>query len=597
VATLLLPTPRPGLAEERLAEGRLLAGRYRIVRFIAGGGMGAVYEVEDLLLREHVALKAIRKDLSRDERAIERFLAEINLARRVTHPNVCRIFEAGFDEDVAFLTMELHAGETLADRLARVGRMSTVEALPLVEQMVAALAAAHRAGVIHGDFKPSNILLVPGDPDEGEGERVVVTDFGLAQRCCRDMCIDRPDRGIVGTPAYMSPEQAGGLDVDARSDVYSLGAIMYELLCGQPLFNGKSFGEFVVKHMNEAPIPPRQTPGGRDMPAQLEAIILRSLAKQKDQRYHAASALRDDIVTLLATMDTGMVSVKALVASAQMSGQLSDRIATPNPPRTATPTPGRTGIPIGVAGPNAPSAQELLLDVDEDNTEPKPVETRLTAGDLQATGVRRPVRLAWFAVAAIAAAAIGVVIYRYVSTPPATIATTSPATESPPKPPAAQPEVKSIKPDPVKVSFSTDPSGADVFPYGSDARICTTPCSTDVDPNDGGDPKQRTFILRKAGFVEHQEDVSLTDGPAAIDAILLAPDKIMATPDSSASSRRRDKDRDRDRDRDRDKDRDRDREKADPSPSPVATPAPTPPPGSDKIDRTETLDPFQNKGP
>jgi hypothetical protein len=335
--------------------------------------------------------------------------------------------------------------------------------------------------------------------------------------------------------------------------------------------------------MNETPIPPRQTPGGRDMPARLEAIILRSLAKQKVQRYPAASALREDIVSLLATMDTGLVNVKSLVASAQ--------IATPMPARVATPTPGRTGIPIGVAGPNAPSAPELMLDID-DNTEPKPVETRLTIGDLRASGSRRrPVRLAWIAVAAIAAAAIGVVVYRYTSRPQTSdlrpqVAEMTAAREAAEPP---RPEVRTLRPDPVRVSFSSDPAGADVFPYGSDARICTTPCSTDVDPDDGGDPRKRTFILRKGGFVEHTEDVSLTEGPASIHAILLAPERIPSS-SSDGATRRRDRDRDRDRDRG-------DRAKPEPSPSPVATPAPTPSPGSDKIDRTETLDPFQNKGP
>jgi eukaryotic-like serine/threonine-protein kinase len=172
-------------AEASFRPGQLVAERFRIVRFVARGGMGELYEADDLRLRERVALKAIRSNIAGDPAAMGRFERELRLARKVTHPNVCRIFdievaepaEAGGQKPVVFLSMELLSGETLSERLKRAGRFSEAEALPLVRQMAAALSAAHEAGVIHRDFKSQNVMLC----GSGERLRAVVTDFGLAQ--------------------------------------------------------------------------------------------------------------------------------------------------------------------------------------------------------------------------------------------------------------------------------------------------------------------------------------------------------------------------------------------------------------------------------
>src|SRR5688500_18316578 len=168
-------TPAPG---EAFQPGLTLANRYKVVRFIAAGGMGEVYEAEDLELRERVALKTLAADLAGGA-ARERFRREIHLARKVTHPNVCRIFDLGSHEGTPFLTMELLEGETLADRLAAKGKLGIAEALPLVEQMAAALDAAHRQDIVHRDFKPGNVIVTR------EG-RLAVTDFGIARRAHAD---------------------------------------------------------------------------------------------------------------------------------------------------------------------------------------------------------------------------------------------------------------------------------------------------------------------------------------------------------------------------------------------------------------------------
>ena len=203
---------------------RLVAGRYRVVRFLGRGGMGEVYEVEDGALHERVALKTVISVATDDARALERLKREVQLARKVTHPNVCRIFDVGFHEQVPFLTMELLTGETLWQRLRR-GPMSAAEALPIVEQLAAALDAAHRAGVIHQDFKSDNVMLLPG--------RTVVTDFGLA-RAAIGPGGDQPraGSGVVGTLNYAAPEQLAGGEVTERVDLYALGVVLFEMVTG-----------------------------------------------------------------------------------------------------------------------------------------------------------------------------------------------------------------------------------------------------------------------------------------------------------------------------------------------------------------------------
>src|SRR5918999_3303837 len=212
--------PRVG-DEPSFQTDTVIAGRYRVLRFIARGGMGEVYEVEDQELRERVALKTVRPEAARDVVAIERFRREIQLARKVTHPNVCRIFDVSYHRDATaegfiFLTMELLSGETLAQRLKRTGPMVAEEALPIARQIAQALDAAHQAGVVHRDLKPGNVMLA-----ENRGAlRAVVTDFGLARLAGGG---DGSGQGltltaaaaVVGPPAYLAPEQVDGSEITA----------------------------------------------------------------------------------------------------------------------------------------------------------------------------------------------------------------------------------------------------------------------------------------------------------------------------------------------------------------------------------------------
>ena len=288
-AVLLRDALADGAVDEvpTFADGIVVAERYRIVRLLARGGMGEVYEAEDGQLGGSVAIKTVRPELARTGPARERFRREMKLARRVTHPGICRIFDLGVHapesgEPVLFLTMELLAGETLTDRLRHAGRLDEATARPLVQQMVDALQAAHDAGVIHRDFKSSNVMLVP----RPEGERVVVTDFGIARSTLLDGAGDASltaTGALIGSPAYMAPEQVEGRAPSAAVDVYALGVVMYEMLTGVLPFHDDTPMSAAVRRLTELPLPPRRHVRG--LARTWERVILRCLERAPADRF------------------------------------------------------------------------------------------------------------------------------------------------------------------------------------------------------------------------------------------------------------------------------------------------------------------------
>ena len=264
---------------------QIIAGRFRVVRYIAEGGMGTVYEAEDLTLGDRVALKTIRPDIVSHPHAVERFKREISLGKKVTHPNVCRIHDLGAarSEDGAeflFLTMQFLSGETLASRIKR-GPVPTSDALPLIEDMTAALSAAHQADVIHRDFKSGNIMLV----QRADRLCAIVTDFGLARQLHDDVSLSKT--GMVGTVSYMAPEQIRGEELTPATDIYALGVVMYEMVTGELPFKGDSHVTVAMKQLNEEPRPPRDL--APDLDAGWNAVILGCLRKLPTERFQAAT--------------------------------------------------------------------------------------------------------------------------------------------------------------------------------------------------------------------------------------------------------------------------------------------------------------------
>jgi serine/threonine-protein kinase len=295
-------------SEGRFLPGRLIASRYRIIALLGRGGMGEVYRADDLTLGQPVALKFLPDEAARDQGLLERFKNEVRIARRVSHPNVCRVYDVGDVEGHTFFTMEYVDGEDLASLLRRIGRLPEDKALDIARQLCAGLAAAHAKGVLHRDLKPANIML------DGRGQ-VVVTDFGLAG--IADQIQGNDVRS--GTPAYMAPEQLAGKEVSTRSDIFSLGLVLYEVFTGKRAFTPKP-GEPAGAERT----PSRPSSVVKDLNPVVERVILRCLENEPSARpanvFSVAAALPggDPLAAALAAGETP--SPQLVAASGETAG-------------------------------------------------------------------------------------------------------------------------------------------------------------------------------------------------------------------------------------------------------------------------------------
>src|SRR5215813_8612275 len=231
----------------RILPGTLLADRYRIVALIGRGGMGEVYRAEDLKLDQDVALKFLPEKLVQDGAALARFHREVRIAREISHPNVCRVFDIGEANGVPFISMEYIDGEDLSTLLRRIGRLPEDKAIDISRQLCAGLGVAHDHGVLHRDLKPSNVML----DDRG---KIRIMDFGLA-----GVATDIQGSEISsGTPAYMAPEQLSGKEVTVASDIYSLGLVLYEIFTGKRAFEGATIAELIRQQERSSPTNPSE---------------------------------------------------------------------------------------------------------------------------------------------------------------------------------------------------------------------------------------------------------------------------------------------------------------------------------------------------
>jgi serine/threonine-protein kinase len=261
--------------EGRFLPGTVVAGRYRIAGLLGRGGMGEVYRATDLTLGQAVALKFLPETTATDDRALARFYNEVRIARQVTHPNVCRVYDVGVTEGLHYISMEYVDGEDLGSLLRRIGRLPVDKAVETARKLCAGLGAAHEKGVLHRDLKPANVMI------DGRGQ-VIIMDFGLAG-------LAEQLQGDVrsGTPAYMSPEQLAGTEVTVKSDIYALGLLLYELFTGKRAFEAASLMELM--QMQERAAPASMTSVARDLDPAAERVIMRCL--QPDPRQRPASAM------------------------------------------------------------------------------------------------------------------------------------------------------------------------------------------------------------------------------------------------------------------------------------------------------------------
>jgi eukaryotic-like serine/threonine-protein kinase len=460
-------------------------GNYRAVSLLGEGGMGAVYLAEHPAIGRRVAVKVLHKNYIRDENLLTRFLNEARAANAIRHPNIIEILDSGTIADgTPFLVMELLEGESLGTRIRRDGALSIQTAVEFCYQTASALGAAHKKGIVHRDLKPDNLFVVP-DPHDPERERIKVLDFGIAklQQSANDSVKTRTGT-LMGTPIYMSPEQCRGTrTVDHRSDIYSLGIIFFEMLCGQPPFVSEGFGELVNMHLNVAPAAP-STQNAKVSPT-IDAIVLKMLSKNPDERF--------------ADMGELMTALKASGGSTFVV-----RGAQPSSPELGNKTGNKTGSSRQAAA-GSPS-------------NPKLRETTFSTGvgervEGTQAGPKKGKAALVFVVAAAAAVGAGVFIFRdgekaavqreLATTPvaPVTAASTAPKVEPPPVAPA-----KPVVPPTVTVRVESDPMGANVLDEASGGVLGVTPLV--LHRPRGGAFKVR---LEKEGYAPNAHAISLSD--------------------------------------------------------------------------------------
>uniref|UniRef100_Q01YB1 Serine/threonine protein kinase n=1 Tax=Solibacter usitatus (strain Ellin6076) TaxID=234267 RepID=Q01YB1_SOLUE len=317
----------------RFAPGELLGGRYRIVAMLGKGGMGEVYRADDLSLDQPVALKFLPEAFTHHEQTLERFRGEVRIARQVSHPNVCRVYDLGQMEGLYFLSMEYVDGEDLGSLLRRIGRIPTDKALEIARKLCAGLAAAHEKGVLHRDLKPANVML------DGRGE-VLLTDFGLAGLAGEIEGAEVRN----GTPAYMAPEQHTGEEVTIKSDIYALGLVLYEIFTGKLPFESATLAGLMRAQRESVPVSLSSIV--HDLDPTVEKIILRCLNPKPAMRPASALSVAAALPggdPLAAALAAGETPSPEMVAAAGEGEGLSIKIAIPLLLTVLV------GVPLGIA--------------------------------------------------------------------------------------------------------------------------------------------------------------------------------------------------------------------------------------------------------
>jgi beta-lactam-binding protein with PASTA domain/predicted Ser/Thr protein kinase len=272
---------------------RVLGQRYEIQGVLGQGGMAKVFKGRDTVLGREVAVKVLSPQFVTDAQFVTRFRREAQAAAALNHPNIVSVFDTGDQGDIHYIVMEYVEGRTLRDAIRSDGPLMPERAAEIADAVAKALSAAHEKGLVHRDIKPGNIMITNG------GE-VKVMDFGIARTATGDTLTQTA--AVLGTASYLSPEQAQGEPVDPRSDIYSLGCVLYEMLTGRPPFTGDSPVAIAYKHVRDDPVPPSRLNG--DIPRDLEAVVMKSMAKNPANRYQTADELRQDLGRVLQGLPT-----------------------------------------------------------------------------------------------------------------------------------------------------------------------------------------------------------------------------------------------------------------------------------------------------
>lgn len=365
--------------------GHIIDGRYRIDARLGIGGMGAVYRGTRLLIGDEVAIKILNSDQVSVPQAAERFRREAQSAARLKHPNAVSVYDFGVSQDGLFyLVMELVIGESVRSLIKERGPFTPEAAAEVITQVCAALDEAHRQNIIHRDIKPDNIMVHPA----ASGLRVKVLDFGIAKM--RDQSVSNLTQtgSVMGTPHYMSPEQCVGEDLDSRSDIYSLGIVLYEMLAGVVPFNSPTSTAVVIQHVNQAPLPLRAI--NMNIPPSVEAATMHALEKRREARPQTAGMLAQEL--------NAAVNIAHAMPSIV---QTASHAALPVPPSGAIPTAGSGSMPTMVMTATPPSGSRAVTPANA---------SQFTSRSVPASGRVNPIVIA---LVVLAIAAIGAVTYLF----------------------------------------------------------------------------------------------------------------------------------------------------------------------------------------
>ncbi len=451
--------------------------------------MGAVYLAEHPGIGRRVAIKVLRSDMDHDPSLLIRFLNEARAANAIRHPNIIEVLDSGTtDKGASYLVMELLEGEALSARIKRLARLDERSAIEIAMQTASGLGAAHAKGIIHRDLKPDNLFIIPEASDAAR-ERVKILDFGIAKlHALAGDSLKTRTGTLMGTPIYMSPEQClGTKEVDHRSDIYSLGIIIYEMLTGRPPFVSEGFGELLSMHLHETPAPLRQL--APQVTTEVEFAVLRMLAKKPDERYPsmadvrgalaAATGLPHPVVPEHKLGSTDQFGVRATLAAH----------AAEDKPKTSSPT---TLTPGGLESAGIPDVT---------------VKTR-----------RKPWAAVGLASALIVAAVSGAVLLRGSHTP----APRLPAGATRPAPPPPKPAIAPPKaPRSVRVRLDSTPPGARVVRVTDGVVLGTTPETIELRPSSA----MVQLRFEKDGFVAATRETALTSDSKVSAVLEASPEK------------------------------------------------------------------------
>jgi eukaryotic-like serine/threonine-protein kinase len=490
-------------------------GNYRALSLLGEGGMGAVYLAEHPDIGRRVAVKVLRSELIKDPQLLQRFLNEARAANAIRHPNIIEILDSGTTSDgTPYLVMELLEGEVLSGRIRRLGRLSVADALEFSYQAASALAAAHDKAIIHRDLKPDNLFIIR-DPTDPSRERIKVLDFGIAklQTIPNGAAMQTRTGTLMGTPVYMSPEQClGTRTIDARSDIYAMGIIMFEMLSGRPPFLSEGFGELVNMHLNVRPPPLRDVNAG--IPQPVEALVAKALEKAPDARHRSAAELQIDIRAAAGQS----IVIRGTSSPDLISATMPGGLGTPGPANTGG---VRAGRPVGTPG----------------STVAFPSSTTMTTGTGERYVRTVPVRRGagrWVAAGLLGLAAAGVVAWKVLAPAPG---------ESPAKPAAAGtlgrlgtpgsgsgPAPAEGKGRVVRLTVESAPAGASVQEVGSGRKLGMTPLTFEHPAS----LERMTVRVEKAGFAAATREL-LPDHDRTEVVTLAALAEQPATPDQAVN--------------------------------------------------------------